>query len=813
MAAGQAVKVRGKTTTKGTTAQSAKNATSTSQLVTQKQSQELAQTLVHGSISCIAYLRDLFPDQCFEEHGFSSSNKHISYRDHASGKSQSRSGGGKLRALRRGHNNNVDSFLDILEKGAFEALEKKVLRAIQLNISEQEDKPNHVVESYTFTFSYQTSPEGAKTLAGVTMQDPSGADTTVKNVKYALHMFIRKIIALCETLPELPSRRYLHMQLYYTDDCERAYEPPGFAACKDTTLWFAEHDGWTRQTQDCGVLDVGYHAVSLKLSHLQQDLELATTHEDAVQIALPARLKYTTVSRGQDDIDASIGSRLAKRKLVQRNAEERTRSLNSQDASGQGRPETPVASQQESMDVDEDNPLQAISQMSLETRENLTESEAPIITATETQGSTQTREDRASRGRLAKMMIPSPQAENAEETQMVNPFASQSVAIDFLSQAPRLQICAAKAKELEKQKPRKNTRKAARNSDDTDTISCECGLTHEEDDMVCCHFCEQWQHLICYGYHNSGDPRMPDMHACYTCLLQEKEAPLLTELEHLTLLRKGASIAIKNGVHGDRQFAEALHCDVQTAAKLIKHLKNEGLLHREKNASKAGFKKTGKPMWYVPQDEEQRLKMLNMYFDPTSKVAHHFEIPHQIPDTAMTTQFPLPPKDTLGAKDGSALPDDTLDGEPIGVSDSLEVDKRLTGQAKTPVTTNHETQSESPAKTSVQDAQRSEPTRELPIQAPLTSRAKRPRDPLAERNSNPSTPVRPTSKRPAHDHEDDEPFTPTPDRKKIKASRASVVNVGRSPTTSVISPSATPAASPLASSYIGDEDMDDDDAL
>lgn len=50
MAAGQAVKVRGKTTTKVTTAQAIKNATSTTQLVTQKQSQELAQTLVHGSV-------------------------------------------------------------------------------------------------------------------------------------------------------------------------------------------------------------------------------------------------------------------------------------------------------------------------------------------------------------------------------------------------------------------------------------------------------------------------------------------------------------------------------------------------------------------------------------------------------------------------------------------------------------------------------------------------------------------------------------------------------------------------------------------
>jgi meiosis-specific protein HOP1 len=83
-------------------------------------------------------------------------------------------------------------------------LEKKVLRAIQINISENPDNPNHVVESYTFTFSYQSSLEGTETLAGVTMQDPNGANTTVKNVKYALQMFVRKIIALCETLPELP---------------------------------------------------------------------------------------------------------------------------------------------------------------------------------------------------------------------------------------------------------------------------------------------------------------------------------------------------------------------------------------------------------------------------------------------------------------------------------------------------------------------------------------------------------------------------------------------------------------------------------
>lgn len=146
------------------------------------------------------------------------------------------------------------------------------------------------------------------------------------------------------------------------------------------------------------------NSVSLKLSHLQQDLEVAATQDVAIQISIPKELEYTTVSLGQHDIDASIGSRLAKRKLVQRTAADRTRSSNAQETSVQRRQTAPILSQQELMVIDEDNPLQAISQMSLETRENLIEFQGPMTTATETQTSTQTREDRATRGRLAKMV-------------------------------------------------------------------------------------------------------------------------------------------------------------------------------------------------------------------------------------------------------------------------------------------------------------------------------------------------------------------------------------------------------------------------
>lgn len=83
-------------------------------------------------------------------------------------------------------------------------------------------------------------------------------------------------------------------------------------------------------------------------------------------------------------------------------------------------------------------------------------------------------------------MIPSPQAQDTEETQIVSSPAPHTNAMDSFFQAPRLQLSEAKVKYLEKQKSPRNMRrpKHLNDSDETDTISCECGITHGEDDMV-----------------------------------------------------------------------------------------------------------------------------------------------------------------------------------------------------------------------------------------------------------------------------------------------------------------------------------------
>lgn len=165
----------------------------------------------------------------------------------------------------------------------------------------------------------------------------------------------------------------------------------------------------------------------------------------------------------------------------------------------------------------------------------------------------------------------------------------------------------------------------------------------------------------------------------------------------------------------------------------------------------------------------------------------------------------------MSAVEASALLDNNHAAEVTTIPDSMDANGSISPE-ETPATMHQLSQSQLHAQTEtvVEAAQRKELTPDLPTQVTPTSRAKRVRDPLTERNLNPSTPVRPTSKRPACDDDEDEPSTPTPGRKKMKASRARIVNVGRSPTASI----ASLVASPVASSSVGaDEDMYDDDHL
>lgn len=95
-------------------------------------------------------------------------------------------------------------------------------------------------------------------------------------------------------------------------------------------------------------------------------------------------------------------------------------------------------------------------------------------------------------------------------------------------------------------------------------VRCQCGWEGEESAMVSaplacsmdcsiltnqieCTFCHTRQHLLCYGFRDLDDPRVPDTHACYQCLLEPGETNLLREMNTLVLLRRALGIILSEG--------------------------------------------------------------------------------------------------------------------------------------------------------------------------------------------------------------------------------------------------------------------------
>jgi len=199
-----------------------------------------------------------------------------------------------------------------------------------------------------------------------------------------------------------------------------------------------------------------------------------------------------------------------------------------------------------------------------------------------------------------------------------------------------------------------------------DIVDCQCGYQEDEYHMVVllptvvvhmvnreqiqCRFCHCWQHLPCYGYRNSEDPRIPEIHACYKCLLLDKELDIYRKLEGFALLRKGAHVLLEYGYNNDRQFAEAIHCNIQDAARIQKRLRREGFVEATPGSHSAGFSRTGKPKFTASKSGENRARLFKTYFEPTFEIGHHFALPErQLPDETFNTQFlPVSVESQLG---------------------------------------------------------------------------------------------------------------------------------------------------------------------
>uniref|UniRef100_A0ACD5Y7R5 Uncharacterized protein n=1 Tax=Avena sativa TaxID=4498 RepID=A0ACD5Y7R5_AVESA len=188
--------------------------------ITEQDSLLLTRNLLRIAIYNISYIRGLFPEKYFNDKSVPALEMKIK----------------KLMPM------DAESrrLIDWMEKGVYDALQKKYLKTLLFCICEKEEGP--MIEEYAFAFSYPNmkgeevsmnmSRTGSKKNSATFKSN--AAEVTPDQMRSSACKMIRTLVSLMRTLDQMPDERTILMKLLYYDDVTpEDYEPPFFKVCGD----------------------------------------------------------------------------------------------------------------------------------------------------------------------------------------------------------------------------------------------------------------------------------------------------------------------------------------------------------------------------------------------------------------------------------------------------------------------------------------------------------------------------------------------------------------------------------------------------
>lgn len=204
--------------------------------------------MFRASLSSIAYIRNLFGEDCFVD---------------------GEMGGTRFKRLTKpdmDENKEAAIFMKWLEDGVFDALSKKYLATVMLEIYEdisEQDKKNEaafsqkklaetqmacsadpaikagkgkrrLLEVFSFGVEYpdgdQSDPRFRLSCAGSGSGTPANTKEGIREaMKKSTSDILRQLVELTQTLQPLPKSRVVSMKLMYTSKTPSSYEPPMYA--------------------------------------------------------------------------------------------------------------------------------------------------------------------------------------------------------------------------------------------------------------------------------------------------------------------------------------------------------------------------------------------------------------------------------------------------------------------------------------------------------------------------------------------------------------------------------------------------------
>ncbi|CAN6309416.1 unnamed protein product [Urochloa humidicola] len=124
--------------------------------------------------------------------------------------------------------------VDWIDKGVYDALQKKYLRSILFGIFEE---GGPVIEEYCLSFNFAEDVTMALQLTGCTESIwtlTSNAESFPSQMWSSACSMVQKLVSLMSTWDQIPGERIIMMKLLYYDDITPLnYEPPFFKCCDD----------------------------------------------------------------------------------------------------------------------------------------------------------------------------------------------------------------------------------------------------------------------------------------------------------------------------------------------------------------------------------------------------------------------------------------------------------------------------------------------------------------------------------------------------------------------------------------------------
>ncbi|PIA37969.1 hypothetical protein AQUCO_02900074v1 [Aquilegia coerulea] len=168
--------------------------------------------------------------------------------------------------------------IDWMEKGVYDALQKKYLKTLLFCICEAIEGP--MIEEYAFSFSYSDSDSQEVSMninrmgnkKGATFKSNGTADVTPNQMRSSACKMVRTLVQLMRTLDRMPEERTILMKLLYYDDVTPIdYEPPFFRGCSEQEA----NNSWTKNPlkMEVGNVNSKHLVLALKVKSILDPCE------------------------------------------------------------------------------------------------------------------------------------------------------------------------------------------------------------------------------------------------------------------------------------------------------------------------------------------------------------------------------------------------------------------------------------------------------------------------------------------------------------------------------------------------------------